>query len=431
MNGRWMSIITAGTALLIGGPMAAAGAPTFSKEVAPILYKNCVSCHRPGEIAPMSLLTYEQARPWAKSIREKVVTGQMPPWHSSQPHGTFANDRRLTDQEKATLIAWVDAGAPEGSRGDLPPAPQFTEGWQIGKPDLVLSMPKPYDVPASGTIAYQFITIPTNFTEDKWVQAIELRPGNRSVVHHILAFVREPGKPAESPAYLTVVPKMPQLPAREGNAARQGQGGNPGTLIATTAPGTNALIFEPGSALRIPAGADILFQMHYTANGKASTDQSSIGLIFAKGTRQREIRTGSFYNPLLKVPAGAADQAVDCAIEFTEDTHITALFPHTHLRGKSWEYRLIYPDGTSQVVLSVPKYDFNWQTYYVFTTPLVAPKGSRLEATAHYDNSVNNKWNPDPKIDVRWGEQTWQEMQYSGITYYVDRPSGSESAALR
>ena len=423
--------IAAGAALWVWVPMAA-GAPTFSKEVAPILYQNCVSCHRPGEIAPMSLLTYQQARPWAKSIREKVVTGQMPPWHAAQPHGTFANDRRLTDAEKNTLIAWVDAGAPEGDRNDLPPAPHFAEGWQIGKPDLVLSMPEPYQVPANGTISYQMITIPTNFSEDQWVQAIEVRPGNRSVVHHILAFVREAGKPPEPPAYLTVVPKMAQRPAsREGNAPRRGQGGNPGTLIATTAPGTNALIFEPGSALRIPAGADILFQMHYTANGKAATDQSSIGFIFAKGVPQREIRTGSFYNPLMKVPAGAADQAVDCAIEFNEDTHITALFPHTHLRGKSWEYRLIYPDGQSQVVLSVPKYDFNWQTYYVFTTPLIAPKGSRLEATAHYDNSVNNQWNPDPKVDVRWGEQTWQEMQYSGITYYVDRPGVSESAALQ
>jgi len=218
--------------------------------------------------------------------------------------------------------------------------------------------------------------------------------------------------------------------AREGNAPQQ-QGQNPGTLIATTAPGTNAITFEPGSALKIPAGASIVFQMHYTANGKAATDQSSIGLIFAKGTPQREIHTGSFYNVLLKVPAGAADQAVDTAIEFSEDTHITALFPHTHLRGKSWEYRLVYPDGQSRVVLSVPKYDFNWQTYYVFTTPLVALKGSRLEATAHYDNSVNNKWNPDPKIDVRWGEQTWEEMQYSGITYYVDHPAAPQTALLK
>jgi Copper type II ascorbate-dependent monooxygenase, C-terminal domain len=437
MTGRLMSAIPCGAALLVWSaigavPAAAAGALTFSKEVAPILYKNCANCHRPGEIAPMSLLTYEQARPWAKSIREKVLGGQMPPWHASDPRGTFVNDRRLTDAEKNTLIAWVDAGAPQGDPKDLPPTPRFAEGWQIGKPDLVLSMPKPYDVPASGTIEYQFFTIPTNFTEDKWIQALELRPGNRSVVHHILAFVREPGKPAESPAYVTVVPRMPRLAAsREGNSPPPGQASGPGTLIATEAPGTNAMIFDPGSALRIPAGASIIFQVHYTANGKGSTDQSSIGLVFAKGTPQREIHTGNFMNVLLKVPAGAADQAVDAAIEFTEDTHITALFPHTHLRGKSWEYRLIYADGQSQVVLSVPKYDFNWQTYYVFATPLVAPKGSRLEATAHYDNSVNNKWNPDPKTDVHWGEQTWQEMQYSGITYYVDRPAASESATLR
>ena len=436
MRGPLISTTIAGAALFIGGtigtvPAAAAGAPTFSKDVAPILYKNCAGCHRPGEIAPMSLLTFEQARPWAKSIREKVLTGQMPPWHASQAHGTFSNDRRLTDTDKNTLIAWVDAGAPQGNPKDLPPAPQFSEGWQIGKPDLVLSMEKPYDVAASGTIAYQFFTIPTHFTEDKWVQAIELRPGTRSVVHHILAFVHEPGKPAETPAFSVVLPRMPRLPARDGSAVQQGQAGGPGTLIATEAPGTNPIIFEPGSALKIPAGSSIMFQMHYTANGKAATDQSSIGFIFAKGTPQREIHTANFYNPLLKVPAGAADQAVDCAIEFTEDTHITALFPHTHLRGKSWEYRLIYPNGDSQVVLSVPKYDFNWQTYYVFTTPLLAPKGSRLEATAHYDNSINNKWNPDPKIDVRWGEQTWQEMQYSGITYYTDGPAAPESASLR
>ena len=434
MRGRLLFATAVGAALSIWSTMgaAAAGAPTFSKDVAPLLYKNCATCHRPGEIAPMSLLTFEQVRPWAKSIREKVLSGQMPPWHAAQPRGTFGNDRRLTDAEKNTLTAWVDAGAPQGDAKDLPPVPQFAEGWEIGKPDLVLSMPKPYDVPASGTIAYQFVSIPTNFTEDEWIQAIEIRPGNRSVVHHILAFVREPGKQAQPPAFLTVVPRIQRATAsRDGNAPQQGQGGGMGALIATTAPGTNAMIFEPGWALKIPAGAVVLFQVHYTANGKAATDQSSIGFVFAKATPQREIRTGAFMNPLLKLPAGAPDQAVDSAIEFTEDTHITALFPHTHLRGKSWEYRLIHPDGQSQMVLSVPKYDFNWQTYYVFTTPLVAPKGSRLEATAHYDNSVNNKWNPDPKIDVRWGEQTWQEMQYSGITYYVDRPAALESAGQK
>jgi mono/diheme cytochrome c family protein len=428
MNSRFMSAAALGTALLTGS--VASAAPTFSKDVAPILYKNCASCHRAGEIAPMSLLTYEQARPWAKSIRENVSRGQMPPWHAEQALGTFSNDRRLTDADKNTLIAWADAGAPEGNPKDLPAAPKFTEGWEIGAPDLVLSMTKPYEVPASGTIPYQYLTIPTNFTENKWVQAIEVKPGVRSVVHHILVFAREPGKPSQPPAFIPVVPRMPGLAAqRDANAPQQNQG--PGTLIATTAPGTNAMIFEPGSALKIPAGSTLIFQIHYTANGKAATDTSSVGMIFAKQTPQREIFTSAFLNPLLKLPAGSADQAVDTAIEFTADTRITALFPHTHLRGKGWEYRLVYPDGRSQVVLSVPKYDFNWQTYYVFTTPLVAPKGSRLEATAHYDNSVNNKWNPDPKVDVRWGEQTWQEMQYSGITYYVDQPAVPATTAQK
>ena len=369
----------------------------------------------------MSLLTYEQARPWAKSIREKVSLGQMPPWHAVQPRGTFSNDRRLTDLEKNTLIHWTDAGAPQGNPKDLPPLPKFTEGWEIGNPDVVLSMTKPFKLTASGTIAYQYFTIPTNFTEDKWVQAIEVRPGTPSVVHHVLVFIRQKGGPPSAAAFMPVVPKMPS--SSDPNAS---QTQFPGTLIATTAPGTNAMTFEPGQAIRIPAGSQLLFQVHYTANGKEATDQSSVGMIFAKEAPKQEIHNSAFVNLLLRLPPGADNQAVDSAIEFTQDSHITALFPHTHLRGKSWEYRLIYPDGRSEVVLAVPKYDFNWQTYYVFTTPLAVPKGSRLEATAHYDNSVNNPSNPDPKTEVHWGDQTWEEMQYSGITYYVDHPLSAQ-----
>lgn len=399
--------------------------PTFSRDVAPILYKNCASCHRPGEIAPMPLLTYEQTRPWAKSIREKVALGQMPPWHSAEPPGTFSNDRRLSPAEKETLIQWAATGALKGDPKDLPSVPKFTDGWEIGTPDSVFSMAKSYDVPASGTINYQYFTVPTNFTEDKWVQAIEVRPGVRSVVHHILVFSREPGSQPRPPAFVQVPP--PSRGASDTAAADrppQAQPSGPGTLIATTAPGTNAISFEPGSAMRIRAGATLLFQIHYTANGKPAEDRSSVGIIFAKEPRQ-EIRNSAFVNALLKIPPGAPNYEVDSAIEFKQDAHITALFPHTHLRGKSWQYRLVYPDGRSEVVLSVPKYDFNWQTYYVFTHPLAAPKGSRLEAAAFYDNSAANAWNPDPKIEVRWGEQTWQEMQYSGITYFVDQPERS------
>jgi hypothetical protein len=395
---------------------AAPVTPTFTKDVAPVLYKHCAGCHRSGEMAPMSLLTYEEVRPWAKSIREKVVTGQMPPWHAVAPHGTFANDRRMSEQEKDTLIRWVDGGAPKGNPKDLPPAPKFTDGWEIGAPDVVISMPKEYEVPASGTIDYQYFEAPTNFTEDKWVQAIEVRPGVRSVVHHILVFCREPGATPQPPAF---VPVAPEIPAARPNAPPRQQ---PRTLIATTAPGTNAMTFQPGRALRIRAGAVLQFQLHYTANGSATKDKSSVGLVFAKQPPQEEIRTSAFVNHLLVLPPGESNKAVDSAIRFTEDASIYALFPHTHLRGKSWEYRLIYPDGHTEVVLSVPKYDFNWQTYYVFTKPLTVPKGARLEATAHYDNSTANPWNPDPKVEVRWGEQTWQEMQYSGITYSVKDP---------
>lgn len=422
MNSRFTLFAIVGTALMTGS--AAVGAPpTFSKDVAPILYKNCASCHRSGEIAPMSLLTYEEARPWAKSIREMVSRGQMPPWHAEQPHGTFSNDRRLTDAEKSTLVAWADAGAPQGDPKDLPAVPKFTEGWTIVKPDLILSMAKPFTVPASGTIEYQYFRIPTNFTEDKWVQAFEVKPGNRKVVHHILAFASDPAKSPLPTAFTQVLPRMPGM----GSGGQQG----PGTLIAATAVGSNATVFEPGSALRIPAGSVLMFQIHYTANGTAAMDQSSIGLVFAKEAPHTEIHTTQIMDPLMKIPAGVADQAVDTAIEFNEDTHITAMIPHTHLRGKAWEYRLIYPDGTSKVVLSVPKYDFNWQTWYVFATPLAAPKGSRLEATAHYDNSVNNKYNPDPKVEVRWGDQTWNEMQYTAITYFVDHQAAPVATAQR
>ncbi len=404
-------------ALLALRATQAAPVPTFSKDVAPILYSHCASCHRPGDIAPMSLLTYEEARPWAKSIREQVSLGQMPPWHSVDARGTFSNDRRLTAAEKETLIQWATTGASQGNPKDLPPAPKFIEGWEIGTPDVVLSMAKPFEVPATGTIGYQYVTVPTNFTEDRWVQAIEVRPGARAVVHHVLVFNREPGVQPRAEAFVLVTPKPPEHSKPAG----------PGTLIATTAPGTNAMTFEPGSAIRIKAGSSLVFQIHYTSNGKPTADRTSVGMIFAKQPPRQEIRTSAFYNPFFTLPAGSDNQQVDSAIQFNQDVHITALFPHTHLRGKSWQYQLVYPDGRSEAVLSVPKYDFNWQTYYVFAKPLAVPKGSRLEATAHYDNSEANRWNPDSKVDVHWGEQTWQEMQYSGITYFVDEPVSQET----
>ncbi len=402
-------------------PLIAANTPTFSKDVAPILYRNCATCHRPGDIGPMPLLTYAQTRPWAASIREAVSTGQMPPWHSTDAHGTFSNDRRLRAADKDTLLRWAAGGAPLGNPMDLPPLPKFAEGWEIGTPDAILQMTKPFEVPARGTISYQFFQLPTNLTEEKWVQAIEVRPGVRAVVHHILVFCREPGSAPRKQPYMPVAIDAEANDANAGRARRsKSESGEMGTLIATTAPGTNAMVFAPGDAMRIGAGATLVLQVHYTANGTAASDQSSVGLIFAKERPKQEVRSGSFVNSRLKLLPGADNQEVDSAIQFNEDSHITALFPHTHLRGKSWQYTLVYPDGRRQEILSVPKYDFNWQTYYIFTKPLAVPRGSRIEAVAHYDNSPNNKWNPDPTVEVHWGQQTWQEMQYTGITYTVD-----------
>jgi len=416
VQGAAIFTLAAGAAPFAGA--AQADTPTFSKDVSPILYDNCVTCHRPGEVAPMSLITYKDARPWSRAIKEKVLTGEMPPWHADPAYGRFLNDRRLSEAEKETIVQWVDAGAPEGDPGDLPLAPEFAEGWTIGNPDIVISMAKPYEVPAEGEIKYQYFPTPTGFTEDKWVQAIELRPGARSVVHHILLFAREPGD--RRPAAFRQVALGGSSEGSETREPALESGGATGNLIATTAPGTNALIFQPGMAMRIKAGSTLVFQVHYTSNGAPATDVSSVGMVFAKEPPAKEIRAGQFINARFVLPPGASRERVDSEIVFTDDARIWALFPHTHLRGKSWEYRLVYPDGRSVVVLSVPNYDFSWQTYYEFAEPLVVPRGTRLQASAYYDNSAANRANPDPTAAVRWGDQTWEEMQYSGIAYSVD-----------
>lgn len=414
------------------GVSAAAGAeaetPTFAEHVAPILYENCVSCHRAGEMAPMSLVTYEEARPWSRSIKNKVLAGEMPPWHADPAVGRFRNERRLTDADRDTLVRWVDAGAPLGAADKLPPAPVFPTGWQIGTPDVVIEMAEAFEVPAEGEVRYQTVRMPTHFTEDKWVRAFEVRAGSPSVVHHILAFARTPGAERRAPGF-TFVPVSERAKAVERmRAARRAEArgeqprpaqGAARNLIGLMAPGTNPMMLEPGSAMLIPAGTELIFQIHYTTNGVATADRSRVGMIFADGPPEREIRVGQFLNPYFEIPAGEANQQVDTVIEFDDDVEIYGLLPHTHLRGKRWEYHMLYPDGRREHVLSVPAYDFNWQTLYQFEQPLSAPKGARLEASAWYDNSAANKANPDPTADVRWGQQTWEEMQYTGVTYRV------------
>jgi mono/diheme cytochrome c family protein len=427
--GLLLGILWLGSLGLVGGQaspsQSTSETPTFSRDVAPILFKNCTGCHRPGEIAPMSLLTYADARPHAKAIRDEVGEGHMPPWHADAPQGTFLNERGITDAERQVLLRWANNGAPQGNPKDLPPTPTYPEGWAIGTPDIVFEMEEEYKVPAEGVIEYEYFYIPTNFTEAKWIQAIELRPGNREVVHHALAFYRAAPDMKRAPV---LQPNRDQMvtPPQVKNATRpQRQGLPPSRLLATYAPGTNPQIMRPGTAIRLEPGGVIELQMHYTASGKAATDRTKVGLLLSKEPSPREIRVSHFFNGKLELPAGSPDTRVDADLTFVADAVVWGIFPHTHVRGKKWEYRLELPDGTARPILSVPRYDFNWQTYYMFKEPLQVPKGSRLVSSAWYDNSPANKSNPDPKIDVKWGDQTWEEMQYTGILFSPAQPAAT------
>ncbi|MBI3882509.1 MAG: cytochrome c, partial [Verrucomicrobia bacterium] len=386
-------------------------------DVAPVFYKNCVTCHRPGEVAPFSLLSYKEARPWVKSIREKVSQRVMPPWHADAHYGPFRNDRRLSDKDIATILAWVDGGAKEGDPKDLPPVPEVAEGWHIGKPDAVYSIPVEYEVPASGVVEYQYFTVPTNFKEDKWLQSAEIHFGDRSVVHHAIVFVHDPKKGPSFPAGLRGrMDLMPPAPKNPETARIQTK---LGTLLHGSAPGEQSVEYAPGHARLIPAGAELIFQLHYTPNGKASKDRTSVGIKFASEAPEWEERTVGVMNGKFAIPAGEANYRVESSATFTEDAEITALFPHMHLRGKSFEYRAVYPDGRSQILLEIPQYDFNWQSGYMFATPVKIPKGTRLECTAYFDNSTGNKWNPDATKPIYWGDQTWEEMMIGWTTYSV------------
>jgi hypothetical protein len=404
--------------------MSTPQAPTFTKDVAPIMFANCSGCHRLGGIGPMPLLTYEHATKYANEIRDAVDTRYMPPWHADAPRGTFANDRRLADADRGTILRWVDAGMPLGKPSDLPPQPVFSGSWTIGTPDVVATMPRDFEVPAQGEVRYQYFEVPSGLTEDKWVQAIEILPGARDVVHHVLVYAREPGVTARPPAIRLRADTARQAAAGAGGGGGGGGGGGSGrslgALVATTAPGTNAITFPKGTALRLGAGTVFTFQMHYTPHGHAMKDRTSVGLVFAKAPPVEEIHASAFINSRFLIPAGASDHRVDSELSFTEPVRIWALFPHTHLRGKRWEYRLVGPDSASRVILSMPRYDFNWQTYYMYTEPLAIPAGARITASAWYDNSAANPSNPDPKVAVRWGDQTWEEMQYTGFLYSVD-----------
>ena len=404
--------------------------PTFARDVAPILYASCTTCHRPGGLGPFSLLDYDSTVKNVSEMREAVSKGAMPPWHADGPHGVFRNDRRLSAADKETIIRWIDGGAKPGDFSELPRRPEYPTKWAIGEPDAIVSMPEEFRVPASGTIEYQYFSVPTGFTEDKWVQAIELKPGAREVVHHVIVYAKVP-PPIAAPtqALPSARPSGPRLfvtnPAHgiPKDAPRLDTLHAPpaqiGTIIGTTAPGTNVMEFAKGTALRLRAGTILTFQMHYTARGHEMHDRTSVGFRFAKEMPDEEVYASQFLNGSLLLPAGAKDVAVPSEIGVTQPIRLWGMLPHTHLRGTRWQYKLERPDGTSEVILDVPRYDYNWQTYYLFDKPLEIPAGGKITATAWYDNSASNKDNPDPGKDVRWGDQTWEEMQYTGFLYSV------------
>lgn len=416
------------TAAAPQGSKPAAGVPSYTKDIAPILFKNCTGCHRPGEIGPMSLLTYEDVRPRAKDIRDKIDEGAMPPWHADAPHGTFVNERGLTDQEKNTIFRWVANGAPKGDPKDMPPAPEYPKGWSIGTPDVVFEMPEEYHVPADDVVQYQYFYIPTNFTEPKWIQAIEVRPGSRNVVHHVLVRYRAKPDLPRAPL-LKLNPDISRLPPTAPALHAKRTDDTPTRLLGTYAPGTNPQVFRPGTALRLEPGGVLELQIHYTASGQDETDRTKVGLIFSKDPSPREVFALQFFNSTLRLPAGAADVKVDADVEFAQDATVWGVFPHTHVRGTKWEYVLQLPDGSKKTILSVPRYDFNWQTYYMFKEPLEVPKGSKMISTAWYDNSAGNRSNPDPTVDVKWGDQTWEEMQYTGLLVSAGAQAPMRSAA--
>ncbi|HEX2489468.1 MAG TPA: cytochrome c, partial [Blastocatellia bacterium] len=407
---------------------------TFNKDIAPIFFKSCAECHRPGESAPFSVLSYKDVRPWAKSIREKVANREMPPWHADPHTGEWANDRRLKQQEIDAITGWIDSGAKEGNAKDLPATPQFVEGWTIGKPDMVIEMPEEFTLAGSGPDEYQYFDAPTNFTEDKYVQMAEARPGNRRVVHHVIAFVVRPGSPNMAKIPKEQRDKMLEMALKNSPFYRDGYlirlkpdqpvynnanefppnvrgDADIGDFLTGYAPGSIPSVWNPGVAKKIPAGATIRFQIHYSkVAGSEQKDRSKIGLIFAKQPPEKMIKSRAASNIYFQIPPGAERHKVTAFWKPSVDITIHSLSPHMHYRGSAMEYKAAYPDGRSETLLNVPKYSFNWQMTYNPKRLLHIPAGSKIEVTAYFDNSAKNKFNPDPTQSVRYGEPTYDEM---------------------
>lgn len=397
-------------------------APVFHKDVAAILQARCQECHRAGEIGPMPLLTYQQVRPWAKSIKSAVLTRKMPPWFADPRYGHFSNDRSLTQSEIDTLVAWVDAGAPEGNPKDAPAPRQFVAGWNIPKPDTVFAMPTPIEIPPTGELPYQYVVLPTGFDEDKWVQAVEIRPGTHSVVHHVVAFIRDPQsrwlRGEAQPGVAFVPPRNPN------GSRRLDLGGAGNEMLAFYAPGQVPEIWRPGLGKKIKAGSDLVLQIHYTADGKPEKDQTKVGIVFAKEPPEERSLGLAAVNVLFRIPPGDPNYEARAWFTLPNGGTLLSFFPHMHLRGKAFQFKAVYPSGESETLLKVNDYDFAWQLAYKLAQPLTVPPGTKIECTAWFDNSPNNPRNPDPKAEVRFGEQSWEEMVVGYFDVQVPRDTG-------
>jgi mono/diheme cytochrome c family protein/peroxiredoxin len=388
-----------------GAGKAAKAGVTYAKDVAAILQRRCQGCHRPDQAAPFALLTYEDATRHGAMIRE--VTGQrrMPPWQADGRYGHFTNDRRLTRDEIDTLAAWVGAGMPRGDDKDLPKPIAWPKGWVHGRPDMVFTMPEEFEVPADGVLPYQSFVVDTHFTEDRWVRVAEVLPGARGVVHHVVVYILKPGQ--EQP------------------------GGPDGSLsvLAAWAPGDLGVVCPADTALRVPKGSRLAFELHYTPNGTVTKDRSSVGVTFAQGPPKFELFTNIFANEAILLPPGEPHYRAEATWRLRADARLISFIPHMHWRGKDFFYEVIYPGGKKEPLLSVPRWDFNWQNLYTLREPLKLPRGARLHAVAHWDNSRNNPLNPDPDKAVRWGPQTWDEMMVGWVSYVWERPETAAELA--
>jgi hypothetical protein len=427
-----LTLVTAAAA----SPMAVTFNPvTFNKDVLPVLQHHCQSCHRPGQIAPMSFLSYESTRPWAKAIRAAVATRKMPPWYADPRSGHFTNDRSLRQADIDTIVKWADSGATRGDPRDAPaPVEWPPDGWQI-KPDVIVTGPA-YEVPARGIVEWTWVVIPSPFKEDTWVTSVEVRPSAPAVTHHICLAYK-----THTPEVVYNKPVWQDRPRNEHGDEindRRPDGRPRDLAVAFMLAYTNGLeeCYEPGrapadfrpyhAAKLLPAGTDIAIQMHFSPNGTAVTNRVEIGFTVAKEPPQRRYLALSASAPqdheTFAIPPNDPDwQSPSVDLEFQRDVELVGLMPHMHLRGKDMSFELQYPDGRKQMILHVPNYDFNWQLWY--ETSIQAPKGTRMHIAAHYDNSANNKNNPDPNKSVYYGDMTWDEMMFPSYGVVVDDKS--------